>query len=445
MKICPFCGDEFSDEFLFCAEDGSALAAPPAAGLQHQPSRDLDGPEQNFDVPDSNANVAPMLYCSVCSAEYPLTFTHCPLHGAPLTTKQIRTITAVPRRTAPVTPLQTTSLAPSLETVSIEAPTATLPIDELPSEPDKPHPVSPAEASLQMTEFRPQMAEADVEPPDEAVEAEVEPAPASVEQRRERLELRVAAVATVIGLIVFAIIAVYTFVSNAARRPAPTPAKSERAASTAQTSDPLFVQTPQAAQDYQPTSADVPKSDAAKPDTPKPDTQKADPSRQPAAGAMPKSADDKKNQPAMPSQPPPAHKPSAQQAPVSPAPSAPSLPSIPRGAPGRVIARVVRVHPTRIASGVRYDVTFNLQEEAGQTAQLERLMIATYSSSGVNRSQMVPFFHRLGAEGTLTFTVSVEMKGRSEGDWAGRVICTSLGSDQSGRPMRTSFGATVAP
>jgi hypothetical protein len=113
--------------------------------------------------------------------------------------------------------------------------------------------------------------------------------------------------------------------------------------------------------------------------------------------------------------------------------------------PGSVDARLIRVRSMRTGSGVRYDLTFDLQDESGRHAQWERMLISTRSASGVSHTQAVPFVHRLGANGALTFTVSVEMRGNTEPDWHGRVVCTATGADNDGRPLRASFGASVIP
>jgi hypothetical protein len=58
---------------------------------------------------------------------------------------------------------------------------------------------------------------------------------------------------------------------------------------------------------------------------------------------------------------------------------------------------------------------------------------------------MIPFQHWLAGSGALTFTVNVDMAGPSEDDWRGRISCMSVGADETGRPLRASFGTNVAP
>jgi hypothetical protein len=120
-------------------------------------------------------------------------------------------------------------------------------------------------------------------------------------------------------------------------------------------------------------------------------------------------------------------------------------PAMPRVDPGNIDARLIRVRSMRTMSGMRYDLTFDLQDSSGRHAQWERMLISTRSASGISHTQAVPFVHRLGANGALTFTLSVEMPGRSEPDWHGRVICTTSGEDVDGRPVRASFAASVRP
>ena len=92
---------------------------------------------------------------------------------------------------------------------------------------------------------------------------------------------------------------------------------------------------------------------------------------------------------------------------------------LPRGTFGMVAARLTGVRAARTASGYRYDLSFHMADQAGHATQWERLAIVTRSNSGATRQQQIPFFHRLGADGTLSFTVSVEMPGRAPADWQG--------------------------
>jgi hypothetical protein len=86
-----------------------------------------------------------------------------------------------------------------------------------------------------------------------------------------------------------------------------------------------------------------------------------------------------------------------------------------------------------------------MQEQLGHSTQWQRVLITTRSASGASHSQAIPFVHRLGATGALTFTISVELTGRSEADWRGRINCTTLGWDNTGAPLQASFVANVTP
>jgi outer membrane biosynthesis protein TonB len=106
---------------------------------------------------------------------------------------------------------------------------------------------------------------------------------------------------------------------------------------------------------------------------------------------------------------------------------------------------LVRVRSHRTESGVRYDLTFTLQQNEGRVIRWERLNLSTRSASGLSHSEVVPFYQRLGSSGSLNFTVSVEMRGRSDADLYGRITCTGVGTDVDGRNIKTDFTARVNP
>jgi outer membrane biosynthesis protein TonB len=110
-----------------------------------------------------------------------------------------------------------------------------------------------------------------------------------------------------------------------------------------------------------------------------------------------------------------------------------------------VSMNLVRVRSYRTDSGVRYDLTFNMQQQEGRVVRWERLNLLTRSSSGITHSEVVPFYQRLGSSGSLNFTVSVEMRGRAESDFQGRITCTGTGTDVEGRSIKTDFTARVNP
>jgi outer membrane biosynthesis protein TonB len=110
-----------------------------------------------------------------------------------------------------------------------------------------------------------------------------------------------------------------------------------------------------------------------------------------------------------------------------------------------VSLNLVRIRSYRTDSGVRYDLTFNMQQQEGRVIRWERLNLSTRSSSGITHSEVVPFYQRLGSSGSLNFTVSVEMRGRAEADFQGRITCTGTGTDVEGRSIKTDFTARVNP
>jgi hypothetical protein len=110
-----------------------------------------------------------------------------------------------------------------------------------------------------------------------------------------------------------------------------------------------------------------------------------------------------------------------------------------------VSMNLVRVRSYRTEAGVRYDLTFNMQQQEGRVIRWERLNLSTRSSSGITHSEVVPFNQRLGSSGSLNFTVSVEMRGRADADFQGRITCTGTGTDIEGRSIKTDFTARVNP
>src|SRR5690349_12219035 len=74
MKTCPECGIALKDEYQFCPEDGATLNAASQAAEQESTT--------SAPAPQPSAVV---LYCPACAAEYPLTFSECPVHHTALT------------------------------------------------------------------------------------------------------------------------------------------------------------------------------------------------------------------------------------------------------------------------------------------------------------------------------------------------------------------------
>jgi hypothetical protein len=121
------------------------------------------------------------------------------------------------------------------------------------------------------------------------------------------------------------------------------------------------------------------------------------------------------------------------------------LPSTSPNTSGSVNLSLVRLRSFRTETGIRYDLTLNMQQQEGRVIRWERINLATHSQSGITHTEILPFSQRLGSSGSLSFTVSVEMRGRNESDWQGRISCTGVGTDVEGRNVKTNFTARVNP
>ena len=256
------------------------------------------------------------------------------------------------------------------------------------------------------------------------------------ESSDERPGFRVAAIATVIGLTLFALLSLYWLVTYLSRRPSPTVARIASPADV--TAQPLpFVSTPQEARDYKDEQL------ATEPSAPSSAESRSE--RKHSETSSPASIDQntRKTSGVQPSPRPAIAAPprEPERVPIS----TPAMAPLPRGNSDGFDSRLVRARGTRTSSGYRYDLTFNMLEQGGRSAQWQRVLVSARSASGTNHTQAIPFAHRLGAAGALTFTISVELTGHSETDWRGRVVCTALGWDNAGAPIQSSFGANVTP
>jgi hypothetical protein len=427
MKTCPECGIALKDEYQFCPEDGASLA-------------ESVGPVQVETAASAKpqAATAVVLYCPACAAEYPLTFSECPVHHTTLTTHGIPSMGEAARaqdKTETPTAVDTHS-GRLLHFVSGATPPRRSGIEEY-------------EQALENL-AQPAVA-VDADDPDADDHDELPP-PAPVPQDEGR-RYRVAAIVISVALVALALIGIYAVISNASRKPAQP--SSKKASAKNNSVQPLItVPTPQAAVDYQDQAtasaaqtvdvdaANAPRSEVASEAQTRArrnvglaeaQPQKVVGSRTPPVAREPMAAPSPR--PAQPAAAAPA---------VTRQPAATEL-VLPRGTFGLVDARLTGVRASRTAGGYRYDLTFHMADQAGHATQWERLAIVTRAASGASRQQQIPFYHRLGADGTLRFTVSVEMPGRAPADWQGRIICTSIGSDASGKTYRASFGANVSP
>ncbi|GEM_PF-1765484 len=450
MKNCPVCDLDFEDEFVFCAEDGSRLEYLVDLPREQAVSKPTDSL-----IKPATVNA---LHCPACQGEYPLTFVVCPIDGLLLTRQKLSAKKKEPPVVKPVI-VEPLIVKPMIvehmiaEPMIIETPVV---IDSQPrNEPQ----VAQAREPRQPIVFHSLMVEdtgrLTVRQAVEMVYDEMAGAVSRIKSRlsfmrdqaskgregvygqiAEPLNLRLAARVTIIGLSLFALIALYSAYDYITRRPSARPAV-EKAEEMAKVSP--LIPTPEEARNYREEADDEVVDEIERvesgagsrtTETPRPDATRqllSNPERQPT----PANAERQK--------PSPASEPRTASAPAVRGP----IPSQSTG--GRIEARLLRVRSSKARPGVRYDLTFVLDEEAGDAVRWERMVISTRSAKGLNQTQTIPFHHRQGASGSLTFTVSVQMYGPSEADLRGRIVCTTIGSDQSGRAMRASFGANVAP
>jgi hypothetical protein len=443
MKTCPVCALDLEDTYLFCPDDGSNLDSFPTTTAKREP------PVAPATESEKAGRVV-VLYCPACAAEYPLTFSSCPVHDLQLTRHNIPRTSgsglSLPEpesgahSAAPGVNLRRdhSRLSKQLTTLDLRRPEIERPNQANPVKPECPNRIEPEAFACEIAK------DFEVNPVDPPAADEFdggasgfdyhECAGDAPDSRMERPGFRVAAIATVIALAMFGLVALYTIVSNFSRR---THSSASKTASTAQSAtQPLpFVPTPQEAQDYTE------------------ETQVSEPSQQQPSEPVVERRDDGSSSSELAGRKNPAVHPLPKTPVAAPPPqpvtiarvATPPLPPLPRGKSEGFDARLIRVRSRKTPVGYRYDLTFNMQEQAGRAAHWQRVLISTRSASGASHSEAIPFSHRLGAAGALTFTISVELTGRSESDWQGRVVCTTLGWDNKGTPLQASFGANVNP
>ena len=413
MKTCPVCDLDLDDTYSFCPEDGSSLHS------QMRPQPNLE----QTSVDDEIHGV--VLSCPNCAAEYPLTFSECPAHGVTLT-KHTR---AIARSQTPnvAAAVPANSSAAGLQCKGeTDLPARSVPsIDSRSDAPEIANNVDTTESiSHNLSD-------------DETVTDRFPVAFKSFESaNEERPGFRIAAIITAIALAIFGIASLYGLVNHFTRRPS-----SVAQIAKAEVPKPLpFVATPQEAQDYtdeQPSLSgpSAPSQSSAERQTERHhnDVSPAHSTDQPGRKMTVAQTSMKPEASTMAS--PPREK----------STSTVPAPTLPRGNSGGFDSRLIRERGSKTSSGYRYELTFNMLEQGGRSAQWQRVLISSHSASGINRTQALPFVHRVGATGALTFTISVELAGHSEPDWRGRVICTALGWDNSGAPLQSSFGANLAP
>ncbi|MEK6284401.1 MAG: hypothetical protein AABO57_01515 [Acidobacteriota bacterium] len=431
MKTCPVCALDMEDTYLFCPDDGSSLGTRSSGSSENAAIASEVPAEVPAEIHAETA-AALVLYCPTCASEYPLTFSECPMHGVPLTKHHIPRLSNKERAATVELPSKQTeaTLSNRLTRLNLTRPQI-----------EKPHRAAPVAAEVAtgtpVLEFDyPQLTaggsseESDSELfyPESLTEVQ--------ERGFERPGFRVAAIATVLALAVFALVAIYALVSNLSRRPSPAVVRVASATEAAVQPSP-FIPTPQEAQDYR---DEQPSPVASTPPAEQPPERKSN-------EGVSASATERSARSSTAAQPGP--KPGVVTPPQPPVTttkvSTSPMPALPRGSSGGFDSRLIRVRSRKTPSGFRYDLTFNMLEQANRAAQWQRVLIATRSASGMSHSEAIPFVHRLGATGALTFTISVELTGRSEADWQGRVVCTTLGWDNKGAPLQAIFGANLTP
>ena len=448
MKTCKVCALELEDSYLYCPDDGSNLGV----AIINSPDNASNPSKSDNEIVDST-----VLYCPACAAEYPLTFSSCPVHDVPLTKHHI------PKLSNSAAASPATIFVGSSPTVASARIAEQKRGSELTSSVALRRPEIESSKALPHISSLPEVNEAaddavEDEPVVEWFESDETAAGVTTPldwgkfneaNKNDRPGFRLAAVATAIALAILGFIAVSKVISHLSRR-----STAQIASKTQVTPQPApFVATPPEAQEYQEYKEEPPPSPPKKVEEPSLGRQEESPvvrqkeqSRTETSSRTSPERTEHKAQttqavPRASSPAPPVSSSSANRV----SNSAPPAPALPNGNTAGFDSRLVRVRSNRTSAGVRYDLTFNMQEQAGRMAQWQRVLISTQSASGVRHSEAIPFPHRLGPAGALTFTISVELNGRSEADWRGRVVCTTLGWDRQGGPLQASFGANVTP
>jgi hypothetical protein len=397
------------------------------------------------------------MYCPACAMEYPLTFTVCPSDSMPLREKKPRPVAAVAQAAqiiqekpvvieepaleipVPINPIiEDEEVEPEVELIESE------PVNEEISDSSQEHVYSNQEPVYSIEDHN--ESPSSFEPVREVQSSNIiedyytaapkgydtAPLGATAEEGQSNT-MRMAAKGIVIGLAAIALIALYLVYDAGSPKPvSEKPVPQEMLVAQA----PVFIPTPEEARNYSEEPAETQPNETVE------ENKEKDEQLSRIEQARPTDMTAKK-----PShfQPPAAETLPVTKSEVRTPREVETGPIIPQSTEGRIASRLLRTRSNRIGSGVRYDLTFALEEQTGRLVKWDRMQISTRSARGVNQSQIVPFYHRQGASGSLTFTVSVEMKGGSDADWRGRVVCTTLGTDDRGRTMQARFGATVNP
>lgn len=444
MKTCPACHLVYEDRFIFCTRDGTILDSNTKVNGSSTRRATKDSNSIAPDSLDSPVTAHKVMRCPVCAMEFPLTFTSCPSDGMRLVEKKPQPRVVASQISPAVSEEIVTEELSSTTTSQVESVPEPVITDELeeslpesevviyPSEPEPEppvliEPVPEAEASNSFEDYY-------SEPERRYVTAPL----AGESKDDEPRSLKLAAKAVVAGLALIAVFALY-FVYNAASQKPVAATTPQQEAYVEQPR--VFIPTPEEARNYKDESEEAPSDEVI----PNEEQNRDEATDRQIAKNIPSASEDSNTRRKPAVEPAARESVPVTKSEVRAAREVDTGPVIPQSTEGRISSRLVRVRSSKIGAGVRYDLTFSLEEQTGRTVRWDRMLVSTRSSRGINQTQTLPFYHRQGADGSLTFTVSVEMKGGSDADWRGRVVCTTLGTDERGRAMQARFGASVSP
>ena len=98
MKTCPACGLHVEDDYLYCWEDGMRLSGWETLLLHQRPTAPIANKhETTLPHVAEGADAQCVLSCPACGGEFPLTFSACPVHDLPLTSKRVNRVRALAR------------------------------------------------------------------------------------------------------------------------------------------------------------------------------------------------------------------------------------------------------------------------------------------------------------------------------------------------------------
>src|SRR3954469_1468798 len=197
MKTCPECSITLRDEYQFCPEDGATLGETTASGRIEESAS-----------AKSQAVGAVVLYCPACAAEYPLTFTECPVHHTALTAHGLPSLVEGTKEAEKDT-------AAAAEVARIAKPPAGRPLHLVSDE---------ARARRSGLEAYEQTLENLAQP--SAIEAGAnEELPLAAVPDDEGRKHRLVAIGIAAALVLLALLGLYAVVSNTSRKPTSSSAK----------------------------------------------------------------------------------------------------------------------------------------------------------------------------------------------------------------------------